>query len=64
MFSSRLLTADIPPSSQAKAESAKASPAMLGKESAASHEEGHFAKELQAVAGDEKKIKGRSTSRY
>jgi len=57
MFSSRLLTADIPPSSQAKAESAKASPAMLGKESAASHEEGHFAKELQAVAGDEKKLK-------
>ncbi|MGF1714625.1 flagellar hook-length control protein FliK [Photobacterium chitinilyticum] len=57
MFSSRLLTADIPPSSQAKAESAKASPAMLGKESVASHEEGHFAKELQAVAGDEKKLK-------
>lgn len=57
MFSSSFLTADIPPSSQAKAESAKASSAMLGEEGAASQEEGRFAKELQAVAGDEQNLK-------
>ncbi|MGR5146717.1 flagellar hook-length control protein FliK [Photobacterium alginatilyticum] len=54
MFSSRFLTADIPSSSSAKAEGAKASSALLGEESAASPEGGRFAKELQAAAGDEK----------
>ena len=54
MFSSRFLTADIPSSSSAKAEGAKASSALLGEESAASPEDGRFAKELQAAAGDEK----------
>ncbi|OLQ76042.1 hypothetical protein BIT28_18670 [Photobacterium proteolyticum] len=54
MFSSRFLTADIPSSSSTKAEGAKASSALLGEESAASPEDGRFAKELQAAASDEK----------
>lgn len=54
MFSSRFLTADTPSSSSAKAEGAKASSALLGEESVASPEDGRFAKELQAAAGDEK----------
>lgn len=68
MFSSRFLTADIPSSSSAKAEGAKASSALLGEESAASPEDGRFAKELQAAAGDEKiqgeqAVKDEKTSR-